>query len=116
MPTVLAARPGPAVPRLHTGPGGATSAEVDYVTGKHRARHAWWRRRYRGHGGAHAQARSRLAGVTDAGTLVEHLTTGDAAADGRGRYVAVCGARVLRAEPETVPELRFCPACVGGAA
>ncbi|MBV8539131.1 MAG: hypothetical protein JO364_19825 [Pseudonocardiales bacterium] len=60
---------------------------------------------------ARDRSRSRLAGVTDAGTLVEHLMIGGATSDGRGRYAAVCGARVLRAEPQTVPE----PAVLPGA-
>ncbi|MGH3700638.1 MAG: hypothetical protein ACRDRU_17615 [Pseudonocardiaceae bacterium] len=63
---------------------------------------------------ARDRSRSRLAGVTDAGTLVEHLMTGDVAPDGWGRYAAVCGARVLPASL-TAPERGFCPLCAGGA-
>ncbi|MGH3719373.1 MAG: hypothetical protein ACRDRI_11160 [Pseudonocardiaceae bacterium] len=48
--------------------------------------------------------------MTDAGTLVGHLVTGVAAADGRGRYVAVCGAWVLLAA--LTAEQGFCLACV----
>ncbi|MGH3719683.1 MAG: hypothetical protein ACRDRI_12775 [Pseudonocardiaceae bacterium] len=51
--------------------------------------------------------------MTDAGTLVGHLVTGDTTADGRGRYVAVCGERVLPAA--LTAEQGFCLACVGGA-
>ncbi|MGH3720600.1 MAG: hypothetical protein ACRDRI_17495 [Pseudonocardiaceae bacterium] len=58
-----------------------------------------------------AWSRSRPTGVTDAGTLVGHLVT-DGAADERGRYVAVCGARVLPAR--LAAERGFCLACVGG--
>jgi len=58
---------------------------------------------------ARDRSRSRLTGVTDAGTLVEHLVTGSATSDGRGRYVAVCGARVLPASL-TAPD-GFCPLC-----
>ncbi|MGH3721870.1 MAG: hypothetical protein ACRDRI_24115 [Pseudonocardiaceae bacterium] len=78
--------------------------------GRHRLR--TWRRHRRG-ASARDRWRSRLAGVTDAGTLVGHLVTGDAAGDGRGRYVAVCGAWVLPAS--LTAERGFCLACVGGA-
>ncbi|MBV8539371.1 MAG: hypothetical protein JO364_13150 [Pseudonocardiales bacterium] len=78
------------------------------MAGRHRLR--TWRRRRRGET-ARDRSRSRLAGVTDAGTLVEHLLTGGAASDGRGRYVAVCGARVLPAS--LTPPGGFCPLCAG---
>ena len=83
------------------------------MAGKHRLKHrliGWQRRRG---DAAHARSRSRLAGVTDAGTLIEHLMTGKAAPDGRGRYIAVCGAWVLLASL-TAPG-RFCPLCAGAA-
>jgi hypothetical protein len=80
--------------------------------GRHsrRGRLTWWRR---GRGSA-ARSRPgpRLAGVTDAGTLIEHLMTGQATADGRGRYVAVRLARVLPASL-TAPERGVLPAVRG---
>ena len=82
------------------------------MAGRHsrRGRLTGWRR---GQGdAARDRSRSRLAGVTDAGTLVEHLVTGGAASDGRGRYIAVCGARVLPAVL-IMSESGFCPACAG---
>lgn len=88
------------------------------MAGRHR-RHAW--RRHRRGEVARDRSRSRLRGVTDAGTLVGHLMTGEAAPGVPGRYVAVCGARVLPVEPvanlKTVPEHRFRPVCLraGGA-
>jgi len=78
------------------------------MAGKHR-RHTW--RRHRRGETARGRSRSRLAGVTDAGTLIEHLMTGQAAPDGRGRYVALCGARVLPASLTTPGG--FCPLCAG---
>ena len=60
---------------------------------------------------ARTRPRRRPIGVTDAGTLIEHLMTGEAAPDGRERYVAVCGARVLPASL-TAPG-GFCPLCAG---
>ncbi len=80
------------------------------MAGRHRLPH--WRRRRRCEA-VPARSTSRLAGVTDAGTLVGHLVTGDTTADGRGRYVAVCGERVLPAA--LTAEQGFCLACVGGA-
>ncbi|MGH3865127.1 MAG: hypothetical protein ACRDQ4_03135 [Pseudonocardiaceae bacterium] len=60
-------------------------------------RRVTWRRRLRGDS-------ARTRGTTDAGTLVEHLMTDEAAADGRGRRVAVRGARVLPASKrDTIP-------------
>ncbi|MBV9142839.1 MAG: hypothetical protein JO115_18325 [Pseudonocardiales bacterium] len=61
---------------------------------------------------ARDRSRSRLTGVTDAGTLIKHLMTGGATSDGRGRYIAVCGARVLPAVL-SMPESGCCPACAG---
>jgi hypothetical protein len=75
------------------------------MAGRHSkgGRLTWWRR---GQGdAARDRSRSRLAGVTDAGTLIEHLMTGQATPD--GRYVAVCGTPVLLASL-TVPS-GFCP-------
>ncbi|MGH3709271.1 MAG: hypothetical protein ACRDRQ_14465 [Pseudonocardiaceae bacterium] len=77
------------------------------MAGKHR-RHAWWRR---GRGDSRTRPRRRPVGVTDAGTLVEHRVIGKVAADGRGRYAAVCGARILPASL-TAPD-GFCPLCAG---
>jgi len=82
------------------------------MAGRHRLH--TWRRRRRGQA-ARDRSRSRLAGVTDAGTLVEHLTMGQPAPEERGRYLAVCGARILPASL-TAPERGFCPLCAGGGA
>lgn len=79
------------------------------MAGRHR-RPTWWRR-LQGDSGRDRSG-SRLAGVIDAGTLVEHLVSGEAAADRWGHYVAVCGARVLPTSL-TVPERGFCPRCAG---
>ncbi|MGH3828783.1 MAG: hypothetical protein ACRDQX_16675 [Pseudonocardiaceae bacterium] len=97
-------------PQLHTGPGGATAAEVDPMAGRHSkgGSHNWWHPR-----GGTARSRPRLDGVTDAGTLVEHLMTGDAAPDGRRRYAAVCGAWAPRAALTAAD--RGCTACLSSA-
>ena len=81
------------------------------MAGRHtrRGRLTGWRRS-RGDA-ARDRSRSRLARVTDAGTLIEHLMTGKATADGHGRYVALCGARVLPAS--LTPPGGFCPQCAG---
>lgn len=84
------------------------AVEVGLMGGRHRL-HTW--RRHRRGASARDRWRSGLAGVTDAGTLVGHLMTGGAAADERGRYVAVCGARILPAS--LTAEQGFCLACAG---
>ncbi|MGH3833942.1 MAG: hypothetical protein ACRDRS_26465 [Pseudonocardiaceae bacterium] len=81
------------------------------MAGRHSrgGRHAWRRDR-----GAPARSRSRLAEVTDAGTLVGHLMPGVATANRRGRYLTVCGAWVLPASL-TGPERGVCARCVRAA-
>jgi len=81
------------------------------MAGRHsrRGRLTGWRRSQGD--AARDRSRSRLARVTDAGTLIEHLMTGQAATDGHGRYVALCGARVLPAS--LIPPGGFCPLCAG---
>ncbi|MGH3807902.1 MAG: hypothetical protein ACRDRU_15015 [Pseudonocardiaceae bacterium] len=78
------------------------------MAGRHR-RHTLWRRGR--DDSARTRPRRRPVGVTDAGKLVEHLVIGAVAADGRGRYVTVCGARILPASL-TAPD-GFCPLCAG---
>ncbi len=90
------------------------------MAGRHRLHtwwrhlHTWWRRRCGE--GARDQPRPRLRGVTDAGTLLGHLVTGAAEADGHGRYAAVCGERVLPAVVSVREQRGFCLLCAAGGA
>lgn len=56
----------------------------------------------------------RPVGITDARTRVRHLMTDESAMEHRhaGRYLALCGARVLAASL-TTPESEHCLACAG---
>ena len=59
----------------------------------------------------------RPIAMTDATTGTEHRVTGESVAAGcrvGGRYVAVCGARVLAASL-TMPERDQCQSCTGEA-
>lgn len=80
------------------------------MAGKHRAGRS---RRTSTHMAIPAQQGPRPIGIADARTRIEHLVTHQAFGKYRrsGRYLAVCGARVLAASL-TAPDRGRCSDCV----